>query len=37
LDFEYEEWAAPFRDWLHAAYLEVVERSVLDEERTHRF
>jgi LuxR family maltose regulon positive regulatory protein len=28
LDFEYEEWAAPFREWLHAAYLEVVERAV---------
>ena len=21
LDFEYEEWAAPYRDWLHASYL----------------
>ncbi len=28
LDFEYEEWAAPYRDWLHASYLEVVERAV---------
>jgi len=28
LDFEYEEWAAPFRDWLHASYLEIVERAV---------
>jgi DNA-binding SARP family transcriptional activator len=28
LDFEYEEWAAPYRDWLHASYLEIVERAV---------
>jgi ATP/maltotriose-dependent transcriptional regulator MalT/DNA-binding SARP family transcriptional activator len=28
LDFEYEEWAAQHRDWLHSAYLEVVERSI---------
>ena len=31
LDFEYEEWAAAYRDTLHAAYLEVVERSVRDD------
>ncbi len=31
LDFEYEEWASAYRDSLHAAYLEVVERSVLDD------
>ncbi|HJQ88318.1 MAG TPA: BTAD domain-containing putative transcriptional regulator, partial [Propionibacteriaceae bacterium] len=31
LDFEYEEWAAAHRDSLHAAYLEIVERSVLDD------
>jgi DNA-binding SARP family transcriptional activator len=31
LDFEYEEWAGPYRDTLHAAYLEIVERSVLDD------
>ena len=29
LDFEYEEWASPYRDWLHASYLEIVERAVL--------
>jgi DNA-binding SARP family transcriptional activator len=28
LDFAYEEWAAPFRDSLHAAYLEIVERAI---------
>jgi DNA-binding SARP family transcriptional activator len=31
LDFEYEEWSGAYRDSLHAAYLEVVERSVLDD------
>jgi DNA-binding SARP family transcriptional activator len=31
LDFEYEEWAAAYRDTLHAAYLEIVERAVLDD------
>ena len=31
LDFEYEEWASAYRDSLHAAYLEIVERSVLDD------
>jgi DNA-binding SARP family transcriptional activator len=31
LDFEYEEWAGAYRDSLHAAYLEIVERSVLDD------
>jgi DNA-binding SARP family transcriptional activator len=28
LDFEYEEWAHAYRDSLHAAFLDVVERSV---------
>ena len=28
LDFEYEEWATPYRDWLHASYLEIVERAL---------
>jgi two-component SAPR family response regulator len=31
LDFEYEEWAAAYRDTLHASYLEIVERAVLDD------
>jgi DNA-binding SARP family transcriptional activator len=31
LDFEYEEWAAAYRDGLHAAYLEIVERRVQDD------
>jgi DNA-binding SARP family transcriptional activator len=28
LDFEYEEWTQAFRDWLHASYLQIVERAV---------
>jgi len=28
LDFAYEEWAAPYRDALHATYLRVMERAV---------
>jgi DNA-binding SARP family transcriptional activator len=34
LDFEYEEWAAPHRDWLHASYLEIVERAVTSDIET---
>ena len=34
LDFEYEDWATAYRDPLHAAYLEIVERSVLDDFRS---
>ena len=31
LDFEYEEWAGAYRDSLHSAYLEIVERSLHDD------
>jgi len=34
LDFEYEEWAAPYRDWLHASFLEIVERAVTSDIET---
>jgi LuxR family maltose regulon positive regulatory protein len=37
LDFEYEEWAAPYRDWLHASYLEIVERAVNADIETGHF
>jgi DNA-binding SARP family transcriptional activator len=37
LDFEYEEWAAPYRDWLHASYLEIVERALSDDIETGHF
>lgn len=28
MDFEYEDWASPYRETLHAAYLDVVEQAV---------
>lgn len=31
LDFEYEEWSSDYRDAVHAAYLEIVERAVRDD------
>ena len=37
LDFEYEEWASPYRDWLHASYLEIVERALYDDIETGHF
>ena len=37
LDFEYEEWAVPYRDWLHAAFLEVVERALASDLETGHF
>jgi DNA-binding SARP family transcriptional activator len=37
LDFEYEEWASSYRDSLHASYLEIVERSVLDDLQSGHF
>jgi DNA-binding SARP family transcriptional activator len=29
LDFAYEEWAVAYRDSMHAAYLEIIERAVI--------
>jgi DNA-binding SARP family transcriptional activator len=37
LDFEYEEWAGPYRDWLHASYLEIVERALNTDIETGHF
>ena len=34
LDFEYEEWASTYRESVHAGYLEVVERSLLEDVAT---
>jgi DNA-binding SARP family transcriptional activator len=31
LDFEYEEWAAAYRDALHAGYLQVIEDAIRDD------
>ncbi|MBA2382874.1 MAG: winged helix-turn-helix domain-containing protein [Chloroflexi bacterium] len=27
-DFAYEDWAVDFRDWLHVAYLQIMEREI---------
>jgi LuxR family maltose regulon positive regulatory protein len=37
LDFDYEEWATPYRDWLHASFLDVVERAVASDIETGHF
>lgn len=37
LDFEYEDWAAPYRDWLHASFLEVIERALMNDIETGHF
>jgi len=37
LDFEYEDWSVSYRDNLHAAYLEVIERAIDDEFNAARF
>jgi DNA-binding SARP family transcriptional activator len=37
LDFAYEEWAIPYRDALHAAYLHVIESAVSEDIRAGRF
>jgi len=37
LDFEYEEWTQAFRDWLHASYLQIVERAVAADLGTGHF
>jgi len=34
LDFEYEDWAAAHRDSVHAAYLEIIERSLTEDVET---
>jgi two-component SAPR family response regulator len=34
LDFAYEEWAVPFRDSLHASYLQVIESAVTSDLET---
>ncbi len=37
LDFEYEEWAVPYRERLHASFLEVVERAVMNDIESGQF
>jgi DNA-binding SARP family transcriptional activator len=31
IDFAYEEWASDFRDWLHVAYLQLLEKAITDD------
>ncbi len=31
MDFEYEDWASPYRETLHATYLDVIEQAVRHE------
>ena len=37
IDFEYEDWASPYRETLHAAYLDVVEQAIKAESAAGRF
>ena len=37
IDFEYEDWASPYRETLHAAYLDVMEQAVRTEFAAGRF
>jgi DNA-binding SARP family transcriptional activator len=37
LDFAYEEWAVGYRDSMHAAYLEIIERAVIADTNTGAF
>jgi len=37
LDFEYEDWASPFRETLHASYLDVVEQAVRSDTASGHF
>jgi DNA-binding SARP family transcriptional activator len=30
-DFAYEEWAVDFRDWLHVAYLQIIEDAIASD------
>jgi DNA-binding SARP family transcriptional activator len=34
IDFMYDDWAAPFRDTLHASYLDRIERAVLSDTKS---
>jgi DNA-binding SARP family transcriptional activator len=34
LDFTYEDWSVPYRDTLHASYLEIIEKAVSSDTNT---
>jgi LuxR family maltose regulon positive regulatory protein len=37
IDFEYDDWASPFRETLHAAYLDVIEQAIHQDTASGRF
>jgi DNA-binding SARP family transcriptional activator len=37
IDFEYEDWASPYRETLHAAYLDVIEQTMRAESTAGRY
>jgi DNA-binding SARP family transcriptional activator len=37
LDFEYDDWASPFRETLHAGYLDVMEQAIREDAAVGRF
>ena len=37
IDFEYEDWASPYRETLHAAYLDLIEQAIRAESSAGRF
>jgi ATP/maltotriose-dependent transcriptional regulator MalT/DNA-binding SARP family transcriptional activator len=37
IDFEYEDWASPFRETLHASYLDIIEQALRADSDAGRF
>jgi ATP/maltotriose-dependent transcriptional regulator MalT/DNA-binding SARP family transcriptional activator len=37
IDFEYDDWASPFRETLHAGYLDVIEQAIRADTRSGHF
>jgi DNA-binding SARP family transcriptional activator len=37
IDFEYEDWASPYRETLHASYLDVIEQAIRADSDAGRF
>jgi DNA-binding SARP family transcriptional activator len=36
-DFAYEDWATDFRDWLHVAYLQIMENAIISDIEAGKF
>jgi DNA-binding SARP family transcriptional activator len=36
-DFSYEEWASDYRDWLHVAYLQIIETEIAADVASGRY